>query len=91
MTLREAAAQLHRLQENYTIYAAKPWTGNSDVIIELQPEKGLPAEAAQRGLEYFLEVFIALEVIEGWEANNGRSPDINETCERLIYYATYDA
>lgn len=51
----------------------------------------MPAKAAKAGLTYSLEIHIAIEVTEGWVASLKEKPSLSAICERLIYYATYDA
>jgi len=43
------------------------------------------------GRTYFLEVAVAKEVLSGWRSNLDHAPNLEETIERLIYYARYDA
>ena len=65
MNLIDAVRNLDSLDDEQTLYAAKPWTPDSEVLAAVEPESGgLPAEAEERGLSYFLEVFIAREFIE---------------------------
>ena len=44
------------------------------------------------GTQYFLEVSVAKEVIEGWHQNHANAP-VNDLAvlERVIYYAVNDA
>jgi hypothetical protein len=58
------------LDKEDTIYAKKPWTVNSIAMVIREPDSGeLPTEARSLDMEYFLEVFLALEFLEGWELN----------------------
>ncbi|HEV8606744.1 MAG TPA: hypothetical protein VGQ99_15320 [Tepidisphaeraceae bacterium] len=42
--------------------------------------------------DYFLEVFIAREILENWSVlRGGRKPTLDEKCEALIYFAKNDA
>lgn len=60
MTLGEAVEQLEQLDQDATIFAATPWVDDAPAVVIVEREDGtLPPEAA--GLEYFLEVYIALE------------------------------
>lgn len=44
------------------------------------------------GMEYFLEVPLAKEVLAVWEKwRNGRKPTLKEKYQALVYYATKDA
>ncbi len=90
--LIEIVARLSEFDEYDTIYAAEPWTENSDAMVATEPESGgLPLEASEAGMEYFLEIFISREFIEGWLPSLPQKPSLSETCQRLIEYATYDA
>ena len=90
--LIEIVARLSEFDEYDTIYAAEPWTEDSRAMVATEPESGgLPPEAVEAGFEYFLEIFISREVIEGWLASLAEKPSLSETCQRLIEYATYDA
>jgi hypothetical protein len=54
---------------------------------ELSPVREVAAERAP-GMEYFLEVFIALEMLEGLRS---KGADLSALIERIIYYAEHDA
>jgi len=90
MTLIEAIRDLGKHDAEATIYAAEPWTEESQAVVAFEPEEGgLPVEA--ENLSYFLEVFIARDFLEDWEATLGASPTLQELCARLIQYAINDA
>ena len=92
MTLLEAIQNLGQLDEDFTIYASTPWSVNSVVTVEYEPEDGsTPSEASKLGLDYFLEVFIAKEFIEGWLSNLNFKPSDEDICKRIIDYAENDA
>ncbi|HTC95499.1 MAG TPA: hypothetical protein VK699_18785 [Terriglobales bacterium] len=92
MTLLEAIRDLGSFEEGSTIYAAEPWTAESQAIIAPEPDTGgLPTEAQTLGLKYFLEVFIARDFLEGWVGGLDAEPTQQEKCARLIQYATTDA
>ena len=82
MLLAEVIERLQDLGQTATIYAQKPWTAGSRCVVAVEPEDGsLPAEA--RGLDYFLEVDLALEARTVGTAGT--------SIDRVIYYATHDA
>jgi hypothetical protein len=94
--LIELVGHLAELDDEDTIYAREPWTEDSDAMVAREdPDRkpyGIPLEAAEAGLAYFLEVFIARdEVLEGWIASLDEKPTLTAICQQLIYYATYDA
>jgi hypothetical protein len=92
VTLIELIRDLDSLDEGSTIYAAEPWAENSKAILGPEPEAGgLPTQAAKLGLKYFLEVFIAQDLLEGWTANLDAEPTLQEKCARIIKYAITDA
>jgi hypothetical protein len=88
--------RLAELDDEDTIYACEPWTEDSDAMVarEDQDRKpfGIPLEAAEAGMTYFLEVFIARdEVLEGWIASLDEKPTLAAICQRVIKYAIDDA
>jgi hypothetical protein len=96
VTLREAVQRLAELDDHATIYvegAPGRWSPESDAgvgVEDVEAEvESLPPEA--EGRTYFLEVAIAKEVLSGWTSNLEHAPTLEETVERLIYYARYDA
>ncbi|HVT30417.1 MAG TPA: hypothetical protein VHE81_20570 [Lacipirellulaceae bacterium] len=92
MKLSDVVARLDSLDREATIYAAQPWTSESSAVVETEPSSGgLPEAAAQCGMAYFLEVFVAHDFVEDWEASLDKSPSAAERCERLIRYAVDDA
>ena len=92
MTLIEIIRDLESFGSEGIICAAKPWTENSKAIVAVEPgARRLPAEAANLGMEYFLDVFVAREFLEGWMANLDAQPTLQEKCARLIQYAINDA
>ena len=83
--------KLYSLDSEKTIYAKKPWFPETKVELREEPESGLiPDDLARQGYEYFLEVFIAKEVIPDL-SHVEPSLTLEQWCERLIYYAKNDA
>jgi len=92
MTLLETIEKLSELNRNYTIYAAKPWTPQSAAVVAEEPPRGgVPPEAAERRLSYFLEILIARDFLDDWQAGSRKQFTAQERCQRLIDYATNDA
>jgi hypothetical protein len=92
--------RLDELDEEEIIFAREPWTEDSDAMVVPDPDPDpdeepvpyqIPPEATAAGMVYFLEVFIAREVVEGWTASLDEKPTLAATCRRLIEYATNDA
>ena len=92
MNLSDVLRDPEALDADGTIYAARPWTENSEAIVAHEPEAGgLPVEAERLGLDYFLETFIAREFLEGWMSTLAEMPTLQQKCTRLISYAIHDA
>jgi hypothetical protein len=88
--------RLDELDDEDTIYVCEPWTEDSDAMVARDdPDSGLPfetpREAADAGMTYFLEVFVACEFLEDWTASLDEKPTLAATCRRLIEYAINDA
>ena len=82
MTLAEVVGRLHDLDPAATIYAARPWAADSPAVVAVEPDNGdLPGEAA--GLEYFLEVDLAVEAATVGTAGSRLA--------RVLHYAENDA
>jgi hypothetical protein len=89
--LLDITQRLSELDSNGTIYAAEPWRASSDAVVCAEPiSGGLPVEASEAGMTYFLEVHIAYDFVGDWIASLGAPPDPVAICQRLIDYATND-
>jgi hypothetical protein len=92
MTLAEAIRDLDSLDEESTIYAAEPWSADSQAVVVPEPDSGsLPTEARKLGLKYFLEVSITREFLEGWVGSLEAEPTTQDMVTRVIQYAVDDA
>ncbi len=92
MTLIEIIRDLESFDNEGIICAVKPWTENSKAIVVVEPEaRRLPTEAANLGMEYFLDIFVVREFLEDWTASLDTQPTLQEKCARLIQYAIDDA
>jgi hypothetical protein len=96
VTLCQAIERLAKLDIDGTIYVEgtpETWAPESDVGVGVEDAEAeaetLPPEA--EGRTYFLEVAIAKEVLSGWASNLDYVPTLEESVERIIYYARYDA
>ena len=86
MNLEGVLADLGRFDLHDTIYALEPWRPESEAVVGRELEDGsFPPEAKSRGMSYFLEVSIALELRKDLNVQ----PD--QLCARIIQYATNDA
>lgn len=93
MNLLKVIESLPRLDDEVIIYAQKPWSPLSiaaTITID-EDETGDGQPGLAEGLEYFLEVFVAREFLEGWSETRGSPASHNEQCLRLIQYAENDA
>lgn len=101
MVLHQAIANISTLSEKATLFAERmngAFTPESRVVLlELSDEElDLSVhDLAQKytpGFEYFLEVFIAQEIIEDWQDNHkGQVLSLEACLESIIYYAENDA
>ena len=77
---------LTAIDPELTIYAAKPWTPQSDAMLAHEPASGgVPEEAKRAGRDYFIEAFVAHDFLKDISA------PAQQRCDRLIHYAIYDA
>jgi hypothetical protein len=89
MKLLDITESIGSLSGDDTIYAVEPWTCTSEALLAVEPaDGGLPIAAAERGMKYFLEVFVARGFLEGLAET---LPTAEAKCDRLIQYATNDA
>lgn len=90
--LIDAVRDLDSLDKGSTIYAAEPWAEDSPAVVSPEPDPGgVPGDAQELGMKYFLEVFLARDFLVGWAANLKAEPTLQEKCARLIQYAITDA
>jgi hypothetical protein len=89
MKLQDALDQVDQVSDDRVIFARKPWTLESEAEIAVfDADFRVPAEIGSRGLEYFLEVSIAIEALEVF---GDRTPTTDERRALLLYYAENDA
>jgi predicted nuclease of predicted toxin-antitoxin system len=90
VTLLDVVTNLDTYDQEFTIYAAEPWSPASATIVAMEPDDGsVPREAAALGATDFGEVFVANEFLEGWKANVKPDASATERCERLIQHAAH--
>lgn len=71
------------------ICAKEPWDAESEcVVIELRDDDTVPSLIREGDFNYFLEVFLAQEIIEDFKE---RLPAGYNAVDLLIYYASNDA
>jgi hypothetical protein len=101
MNLKDVIENLSLLPEDGTVFAERingEFRADSEAqVVEITDEelKQQTSEAATKkapGKDYFLEVFIIQEVLEGWRKHHGgKTPPIDAALESVIYYAENDA
>lgn len=91
LSLAEIASDLSAFDRAHPIFAAEPWTAISPAIVVYEADSGAPAQVRELGLSYFLEIDIAIDVVEGLVGMQARPPDGAAICQRLIDYAVNDA
>ena len=91
-TLLEVVGELSDLDDQLTIYAQEPWNPTSLAVVAHEAEDGTWVQYRDGiAFSYFLEVFIALDFLKGWEANSAEPIGLPAKCNRLIEYAINDA
>lgn len=72
--------------DDTTIYVARPWSRDAQaMLVSPSPDTIAPIQRGGTVYEYFLETFIAREVLDGL------SESAEDRCKRLISYAKDDA
>jgi len=72
--------------EDTTIYAVRPWSGDAEAtLVSPAPRTTGPIEIGGKFYDYFLETFIARDLLRGVAAS------AEQRCQRLIDYAENDA
>jgi len=89
MTLLEAIRDLDTFGDHDGIYAAEPWTRDSECVVV--PIGGDHGAAVAQGFCSFPPVHLLREFVDGWQANVDHALTAEEKCERLIHYGMFDA
>lgn len=99
MTVKECISKIDELNDDAVIYAkridGKFNSSSETVILELtEEEQDLPAATILKdkcpGFDYFLEIFLIKEVLDGYIQNNP-SAGLSMKADRIVYYAEFDA
>lgn len=88
MKLNNIFDDIYTLNDDYVIFARRPWALDSDAVVELVNDQNKKQVILDQGLEYFLEIFVAKEVLEVF---GDRRPSFDEVRNLLIFYALNDA
>lgn len=90
--LGDVIDRLAEFDSEDTIYAREPWTADAEAVVAREPDEGgLPPEASQAGMKYFLEISIAQDVVEDWRKSSAGRSTPSPVCQRVIEYAVNDA
>jgi hypothetical protein len=88
MRLLDVTKFLSQADRELEIYAAEPWTPESEAVFAWIPEDLDPPEAVG-GMVYFIGVSEVEGLMDLWIKQDKPSP--REQCERLIRYVVDDA
>ena len=89
MKLFEALDLIESLDGQDVIFAVEPWTFQSEATIgRLDNEYRVPKKITDLGYSYFMDVFVALEVLQGFDHS---TLDVQQRREVLLHYAKFDA
>jgi len=82
--LCDLLTQPDQLPTDAVLYAVRPWTATSDVVVS-------EADGPPDGHEYLLEVDVVLDVLRVWSAwREGALPTPEEAADAVIHYAELD-
>ncbi len=88
MNLEQLIGGLSEIPEDECIFARKPWSPNSEAITtRLEEDFKVPRNLTAVGLEYFLEVHVAKEVLKVF---GDRPASKEDQLHLLIFYADND-
>ena len=90
MPLIEVVKQLAELDDDCTIYARNPWTSSTEATLAVEGSEE-EKKAKIDGMRYFLEVSLAREFLGDWRLTQKKPPTDEQSCARLVEYATNDA
>jgi hypothetical protein len=89
MNLTEAISRLSELDIDAALCVMRPWVPSSEcLVVELDEALSVPASVRAAGLDYFMEIHVAREVLGVLE---GRAASLDEKVRLLIFYAQNDA
>jgi len=89
MKLIDVIAGLDDISEETFICVRRPWNNDAEaLLVPFTDDLGIPAEVKAQGFEYFLEVYIAREILEGFMQ---RGPTLEQVTDFVTYYADNDA
>ncbi|MER5705105.1 hypothetical protein ABT023_24580 [Micromonospora sp. NPDC002296] len=87
-SLLQLIERLAVLPDDPTLYAARPWSPESDAVAAIEG----PGGESPTEFPYLLEVELAREAVDVWsEWRKGRRPTAGDACAAVIHYATHGA
>jgi hypothetical protein len=92
MRLIDIIEKISSIDPESTIYVREPWATDSTSVVAREPDDGgLPSQAEAEHAVYFLEVFLAQQMLEDWIRETGETPTTQQLCDRVLSYARNDA
>ncbi len=92
MKLTDLIKDIENIDQEAIIFQEDRENSNSDIILSFAEEgdEGIK-EVESRKYYYLIEVFLAKEFVEDWEASLDYRPTLEEKAKRLYDYAINDA
>jgi len=92
MKLTDVIKEIENIDEEAIIFKENRENPNSDIILSFAPDGDQGIKEVERKKYYYLiEVFLAKEFVDDWEASLNYKPSIDEKSKRVYEYATNDA
>ncbi len=87
-TLRDVIAKLTELPDDATLFVRRPWEPGSEcALVRFKPGTSHASFMSAQGLDYFLEIFVALEALEVFRGE----ASLEDRIRLIIFYAENDA
>lgn len=91
LSLRSVLTTLPDIDDSLVLCMRRPWGIDSECeLVRPEQDGSVASHVSDRGLDYFLEMTVALEALEvfgDWH----RAPTVDEQAKLLIHYAEHDA
>ena len=92
MKLTDLIKDIENIDQEAIIFQEDRENPNSDIILSFAEEGDEGIKNVEgRKYYYLIEVFLAKEFVEDWEASLDYKPTLEETAKRLYDYAINDA
>ncbi|WP_422739691.1 hypothetical protein ACN263_11010 [Micromonospora sp. WMMD729] len=87
-SLLQLIQRLAELPDDATLYAARPWSPESEAVAAIEG----PGVGSPTAFPYLLEVELARRAVDVWSQwRKGRRPTAADACAAVIHHATHDA